>query len=66
MYRCWVESRDAVSDLVGVGTSSDAAAVCITWGFFHATLHWHQVIAGIVLMAVVAMVQRAQAAVEPV
>src|SRR5882757_2845671 len=40
------------------------AAVCITWGFFHAALHWHQVIAGIVLMAAVAMVQRAQAAVE--
>src|SRR5437870_4139563 len=42
------------------------AAVCITWGFFRATLHPHQVIAGIVLMAAVAMVQRAQAAVEPV
>src|SRR6266850_8494943 len=42
------------------------AAVCITWGFFHATLHPHQVVAGIVLMAAVAMVQRAQAAVEPV
>jgi drug/metabolite transporter (DMT)-like permease len=41
------------------------AAVCITWGFFHAALHWHQVIAGIVLMAAVTMVQRAQAAVEP-
>src|SRR6195256_827567 len=41
------------------------AAVCITWGFFHAALHWHQVIAGIVLMAAVAMVQRAQSAVEP-
>jgi drug/metabolite transporter (DMT)-like permease len=40
------------------------AAVCITWGFFHATLHPHQVIAGIVLMAAVAMVQKAQAAVE--
>src|SRR5213595_874452 len=40
------------------------AAVFITWGFFHAALHWHQVIAGIVLMAAVAMVQRAQAAVE--
>jgi drug/metabolite transporter (DMT)-like permease len=40
------------------------AAVCITWGFFHATLHFHQVIAGIVLMIAVAMVQRAQAAVE--
>src|SRR5439155_1813829 len=31
------------------------AAVCITWGFFHAALYWHQVIAGIVLMAAVAM-----------
>jgi drug/metabolite transporter (DMT)-like permease len=41
------------------------AAVCITWGFFHATLHFHQVIAGIVLMIAVAMVQRAQATVEP-
>src|SRR5881398_1217743 len=40
------------------------AAVCITWGFFHAALHWHQVIAGMVLMAAVTMVQRAQAAVE--
>jgi drug/metabolite transporter (DMT)-like permease len=40
------------------------AAVCITWGFFRAALHWHQVIAGIVLMAAVTMVQRAQAAVE--
>jgi DME family drug/metabolite transporter len=42
------------------------AAVCITWGFFHATLHPHQVIAAIVLMAAVAMVQRAQAAVESI
>jgi drug/metabolite transporter (DMT)-like permease len=41
------------------------AAVCITWGFFHAALHWHQVIAGIVLMAAVTMVQRAQATGEP-
>ena len=40
------------------------AAVCITWGFFHAALYPHQVIAGIVLMAAVAMVQRAQAEVE--
>jgi len=40
------------------------AAVCITWGFFHATLHSHQVISGIVLMAAVAMVQKSQAAVE--
>lgn len=38
------------------------AAVCITWGFFHATLRWHQVIAGVILMVAVAMVQRAQAA----
>ncbi|MFL6540791.1 MAG: DMT family transporter [Chthoniobacterales bacterium] len=42
------------------------AAVCITWGFFHAALHPHQVIAAIVLMAAVAMVQRAQAGVEEV
>jgi DME family drug/metabolite transporter len=37
------------------------AAVCITWGFFHATLHPHQVVAGIVLMGAVTMVQKAQA-----
>jgi len=36
------------------------AAVCITWGFFHAALHPHQVIAGIVLMAAVAMIQQVQ------
>ena len=40
------------------------AAVCITWGFFHAALRPHQIIAAIVLIAAVAMVQRAQAAVE--
>src|SRR5439155_16920104 len=40
------------------------AAVCISWGFFHAALRRPQVIAGIVLMAAVTMVQRAQAAVE--
>jgi drug/metabolite transporter (DMT)-like permease len=40
------------------------AAVCITWGFFHAALHWHQVVAGVVLMAAVAMVQKAQAGME--
>jgi len=39
------------------------AAVCITWGFFHAKLHPHQVVAGIVLMAAVTMVQRVQAVV---
>jgi drug/metabolite transporter (DMT)-like permease len=37
------------------------AAVCITWGFFHAALRPHQVIFGLVLMAAVAMVQRVQA-----
>jgi DME family drug/metabolite transporter len=40
------------------------AAVCITWGFFHAGLRPHQVVAAIILIAAVAMVQRAQAAVE--
>lgn len=40
------------------------AAVCITWGVFHAALYRHQIIAGGVLMAAVAMVQRAQAATE--
>jgi drug/metabolite transporter (DMT)-like permease len=36
------------------------AAVCITWGFFHAALHPHQLVAALVLMAAVAMVQRVQ------
>jgi drug/metabolite transporter (DMT)-like permease len=36
------------------------AAVCITWGFFHASLHLHQVIAAIVLVAAVAMVHHVQ------
>ena len=36
------------------------AAVCITWGFFHAALHLHQVVAGIVLIAAVTMVQKVQ------
>jgi drug/metabolite transporter (DMT)-like permease len=40
------------------------AAVCITWGFFHAALHGHQIVAAIILIAAVAMVQKAQAAVE--
>jgi len=40
------------------------AAVCITWGFFHAALRPHQIVAAIILVAAVAMVQRAQAAVE--
>jgi drug/metabolite transporter (DMT)-like permease len=40
------------------------SAVCITWGFFHAALRPHQVVAAIILIAAVAMVQKAQAAVE--
>src|SRR5438046_5924440 len=36
------------------------AAVCITWGVFHATLQPHQVFSGLVLVAAVAMVQRVQ------
>jgi drug/metabolite transporter (DMT)-like permease len=40
------------------------AAVCITWGFFHAALHTHQVIAALVLMGAVAMVQKVQAGVS--
>jgi drug/metabolite transporter (DMT)-like permease len=41
------------------------AAVCITWGFFHASLHPHQVIAAIVLIGAVAMVHHVQRNVEP-
>jgi len=41
------------------------AAVCITWGFFHASLHPHQVVAGIVLIAAVAMVHHVQQQIEP-
>ena len=40
------------------------AAVCITWGFFHAGLRLHQIVAGLVLMAAVAMVQYVQGATE--
>lgn len=40
------------------------AAVCITWGFFRAALRPHQIVAAIILIAAVAMVQRAQATVE--
>jgi drug/metabolite transporter (DMT)-like permease len=36
------------------------AAVCITWGFFYASLHPHQVIAAIILIAAVAMVHHVQ------
>jgi drug/metabolite transporter, DME family len=40
------------------------AAVCITWGFFHASLHGHQVLAGVILMAAVTMVQKVQSRVD--
>ena len=40
------------------------AGVCITWGFFHAALLPHQVIAGLVLIGAAAMVQRVQARAE--
>jgi drug/metabolite transporter (DMT)-like permease len=40
------------------------AAVCITWGFFHASLYLHQVIAAIVLIGTVAMVHQVQQHVE--
>src|SRR5213082_4202636 len=40
------------------------AAVCITWGIFHATLRPHQVLAGMILIAAVAMVHRVQQQVE--
>ena len=41
------------------------AAVCITWGFFHASLHPHQVVAAFVLIAAVAMVHHVQQQVDP-
>jgi len=40
------------------------AAVVITWGFFHAALRPHQIVAGVILMAAVALVQRVQSNVE--
>ena len=40
------------------------AAVCITWGFFRASLHLHQVVAACVLIAAVAMVHHVQRQVE--
>jgi drug/metabolite transporter, DME family len=42
------------------------AAVCITWGFFHASLHMHQVIAAVVLITAVAMVHYVQQRNEPI
>jgi hypothetical protein len=40
------------------------AAVCITWGIFHATLHAHQLIAALILIAAVAMVHHVQQQIE--
>jgi drug/metabolite transporter (DMT)-like permease len=40
------------------------AAVCITWGFFHAALRPHQRIAALILIAAVTMVQHVQARIE--
>ena len=40
------------------------AAVCITWGILHATLHPHQVIAAVLLIAAVAMVHYVQQQLE--
>ena len=40
------------------------AAVCITWGFFHASLHLHQVVAAFILIGAVAMVHYVQRQVE--
>jgi len=47
------------------GMMQTLAAVCITCGFFHASLHPHQVIAAIVLIAAVAMAHHVQQQVEP-
>jgi drug/metabolite transporter (DMT)-like permease len=41
------------------------AAVCITWVFFHASLHGHQVVAALILIAAVAMVHHVQQQIEP-
>jgi len=41
------------------------AAVCITWGVFHASLHVRQVAAAIILIAAVAMVHHVQQEIEP-
>lgn len=40
------------------------AAVCITWGFFHAAPRPHQIVAGIILIGAVTMVQHVQAKIE--
>jgi len=40
------------------------AAVVITWGFFHAALRLHQIVAAVILMTAVVLVQRVQANAE--
>jgi DME family drug/metabolite transporter len=40
------------------------AAVCITWGFFHASLYPHQAVAALILIAAVAMVHHVQRQIE--
>jgi drug/metabolite transporter (DMT)-like permease len=41
------------------------AAVCITWGVFHASLHGHQVVAALILIAAVTTVHHVQRQIEP-
>jgi drug/metabolite transporter (DMT)-like permease len=41
------------------------AAVCITWGFFRASLYPHQIVAALVLIVAVAMVHQVQQRIEP-
>jgi len=53
------------SVVAGFEMMQTLAAVCITWGIFHATLHAHQVIAALILIAAVAMVHHVQQQVEP-
>ncbi len=40
------------------------AAVCIAWGFFHASLYPHQVVAALILIVAVAMVHHVEQQVE--
>src|SRR5437867_952050 len=40
------------------------AAVCITWGFFHASHYPHQVVASLILIAALAMVHHVQQQIE--
>jgi hypothetical protein len=40
------------------------AAVCITWGVFHASLYPHQIVAALILIAAVAVVHQVQQQIE--